>query len=97
AESPFSSLKELQTQAHAKKDSLSWATSGYGTSSHLVEEMLNRDLKLGMQIVAYRGAAPQLTDVTAGHVSAAASPMPGAYPYVASGKLKAIAVTSASR
>ncbi|CAM4050084.1 tripartite tricarboxylate transporter substrate binding protein [Bordetella tumbae] len=97
AESPFNTLKELQTQAHAKKDSLTWATSGYGTSSHLVEEMLNRDLKLGMQIVPYRGAAPQLTDVTAGHVSAAASPMPGAYPYVASGKLKALAVTSSSR
>lgn len=97
AESPFNTLKELQAQAHAKKDSLTWATSGYGTSSHLVEEMLNRDLKLGMQIVAYRGAAPQLTDVTAGHVSAAASPMPGAYPYVASGKLKALAVTSSSR
>jgi len=97
AESPFKSLKEMQAQAHAKKDSLTWATSGYGTSSHLVEEMLNRDLKLGMQIVAYRGAAPQLTDVMAGHVSAAASPMPGAYPYVASGKLKAIAVTSSAR
>ncbi|OZI43129.1 Bug family tripartite tricarboxylate transporter substrate binding protein [Bordetella genomosp. 4] len=97
AESPFNTLKELQAQAHAKKDSLTWATSGYGTSSHLVEEMLNRDLKLGMQIVPYRGAAPQLTDVTAGHVSAAASPMPGAYPYVASGKLKALAVTSSSR
>ncbi|CAM3923830.1 Bug family tripartite tricarboxylate transporter substrate binding protein [Bordetella muralis] len=97
AQSPFNTLKELQTQAHAKKDSLTWATSGYGTSSHLVEEMLNRDLKLGMQIVPYRGAAPQLTDVTAGHVSAAASPMPGAYPYVASGKLKALAVTSSSR
>lgn len=95
--SPLNSLKDMQTQAQANKNSLTWATSGYGTSSHLVEEMLNRDLKLGMQIVAYRGAAPQLTDVMAGHVSAAASPMPGAYPYVASGKLKAIAVTSASR
>jgi tripartite-type tricarboxylate transporter receptor subunit TctC len=76
---------------------LTWATSGYGTSSHLTEEMLNRDLKLGMQIIPYRGAAPQLTDVAAGHVSAAASPMPGVYPYVASGKLKALAVTSSSR
>ncbi|HEY9279905.1 MAG TPA: tripartite tricarboxylate transporter substrate binding protein [Eoetvoesiella sp.] len=97
ADSPFSSLKEMQALANKNKETLTWATSGYGTSSHLVEEMLNRDLKLGMQIIAYRGAAPQLTDVAGGHVSAAASPMPGSYPYVASGKLKAIAVTSASR
>jgi len=93
-EAPFNSLKEMQAYAREHKDTLTWATSGYGTSSHLTEEMLNRDLKLGMQIVAYRGAAPQLTDVMAGHVSAAASPMPGVYPFVSSGKLKALAVTS---
>lgn len=97
SESPYNSLKEMQAYAHEHKDTLTWATSGYGTSSHLTEEMLNRDLKLGMQIIPYRGAAPQLTDVAAGHVSAAASPMPGVYPYVSSGKLKALAVTSSSR
>jgi len=96
-EAPFNSLKEMQAIAQKNKDTLTWATSGYGTSSHLTEEMLNRDLKLGMQIVAYRGAAPQLTDVMAGHVSAASSPMPGVYPFVSSGKLKALAVTSSSR
>lgn len=38
----------------------------------------------------------RITDVTGGHVSAAASPMPGAFPYVSAGKLRALAVTSAS-
>jgi len=96
-DAPFNTLKEMQAYAQKNKDKLTWATSGYGTSSHLTEEMLNRDLDLGMQIIAYRGAVPQLTDVVAGHVSAAASPMPGVYPFVSSGKLKALAVTSAQR
>jgi tripartite-type tricarboxylate transporter receptor subunit TctC len=96
-DAPFNTLQEMKAYAEKNRGTMNWATSGYGTSSHLVEEMLNRDLALGMPIIAYRGAVPQLTDVMAGHVSAAASPMPGAYPFVSSGKLKAIAVTSAQR
>ena len=40
-----------------------WATSGLGTTSHLSEEMVNRALGLQMEIVPYKGAVPQLTDV----------------------------------
>lgn len=100
ANAPFNNLLEMKALAQKNRDTkepLTWATSGYGTSSHLVEEMLNRDLDLGMQIIAYKGAAPQLNDVVAGHVSAAASPMPGAFPFVSSGRLKALAVTTANR
>jgi len=97
SDAPYNTLQEMQAYAQKNKGSMNWATSGYGTSSHLVEEMLNRDLELGMPIIAYRGAVPQLTDVVAGHVSAAASPMPGSYPFVSSGRLKALAVTSATR
>ncbi|OZI60662.1 Bug family tripartite tricarboxylate transporter substrate binding protein [Bordetella genomosp. 11] len=95
--SPFNTLKDLQEHARKSGEHLTWATSGYGTSSHLTEEMLNRDLKLNMQIISYRGAVPQLTDVMAGHVTAAVSPMPGVYPFVQSGKLKALAITSSTR
>lgn len=100
ADAPFNTLQEMKELANKNKDTkdaLTWATSGYGTSSHLVEEMLNRDMDLNMQIIAYKGAAPQLNDVVAGHVTAAASPMPGAFPFVSSGRLKALAVTTADR
>ncbi|OZI23821.1 ABC transporter substrate-binding protein [Bordetella genomosp. 9] len=93
----INSLKDLQAQAQKSGNHPTWATSGYGTSSHLTEEMLNRDLKLNMQIISYRGAVPQLTDVMAGHVTAAVSPLPGVYPFVKSGKLKALAITSSTR
>ena len=74
-----------------------WATSGLGTTSHLCEEMVNRALGLQMDIIAYKGAVPQLTDVVGGHVSAAISPMPGVISFVKSGKLRPLAVTSKTR
>ncbi len=74
-----------------------WATSGLGTASHLSEEMLNRGLKLDMEIITYKGAVPQLTDVMGGHVSAAISPLPGVTSFIKSGHLKVLAFTSDKR
>ena len=94
---PAKTLRELAQLAKTSPGKYTWATSGLGTTSHLSEEMVNRALKLDMEIVAYKGAVPQLTDVVGGHVSAAISPMPGVHPFVAGGRLRAIAVTSKKR
>lgn len=94
---PFRSLRELAAHARANPKKLTWATSGLGTTSHLTEEMINRELRLDMEIILYKGAVPQLTDVMGGHVSAAVSPLAGATPFIKGGKLRAIAVTSRSR
>lgn len=94
---PAKNLVEFTKLARANPKKYTWATSGLGTTSHLSEEMLNRELKLDMEIVAYKGAVPQLTDVVGGHVSAAVSPMPGVRPFVQAGRLRAIAVTSKER
>jgi tripartite-type tricarboxylate transporter receptor subunit TctC len=90
-------LAEFATMARAKPKTYTWATSGLGTTSHLTEEMINRDLKLEMEIILYKGAVPQLTDVIGGHVSAAVSPLPGVTPFIKSGRLRPVAVTSAKR
>lgn len=95
--SAVKTLGELATQARANPKKLTWATSGLGTTSHLTEEMINRDLKLDMEIVLYKGAVPQLTDVMGGHVTAAVSPLAGATPFIKSGRLRPIAVTSRAR
>lgn len=92
-----SDLKDLVALAHKSPDKYTWATSGLGTSSHLSEEMLNRGLKMKMEIISYKGAVPQLTDVMGGHVTAAISPMPGVSAFIKSGRLKALAVTSDQR
>lgn len=94
---PARTLAEFATLARAKPKTYTWATSGLGTTSHLTEEMINRELKLDMEIVLYKGAVPQLTDVMGGHVSAAVSPLPGVTPFIKSGRLRPVAVTSAKR
>ncbi len=90
-------LSELAGLARSQPGKLTWATSGLGTTSHLAEETINRELKLEMEIILYKGAVPQLTDVMGGHVTAAVSPLAGATPFIRSGKLRPVAVTSAKR
>ena len=94
---PAKNLAEFAALAKANPGKYTWATSGLGTTSHLSEEMINRALKLRMEIIAYKGAVPQLTDVVGGHVSAAVSPMPGVHSFVQAGRLRALAVTSKTR
>lgn len=95
--SAFKTLGDLAAHARANPKKLAWATSGLGTTSHLSQEMINRELKLDMEIILYKGAVPQLTDVMGGHVSAAVSPLPGVTPFIKGGRLRPIAVTSRAR
>jgi tripartite-type tricarboxylate transporter receptor subunit TctC len=94
---PAKNLTELANLARANSGKYAWATSGLGTTSHLSEELFNRELKMGMEIVTYKGAVPQLTDVIGGHVAAAVSPMPGVASFIKAGRLRAIGVTSKTR
>jgi len=90
-------LQGLVALAQKSPGKYTWSTSGLGTSSHLSEEMLNRGLKMNMEIISYKGAVPQLTDVMGGHVTAAISPMPGVSGFIRSGHLKVLAVTGDKR
>lgn len=90
-------LAEFASLVRANPKKYTWATSGLGTTSHLSEEIFKREMNLDMEIILYKGAMPQLTDVMGGHVSAAVSPMPGVSPFLKSGKLRPIAVTSSKR
>jgi tripartite-type tricarboxylate transporter receptor subunit TctC len=94
---PAKSLAELAVLSRANPGKYTWATSGLGTTSHISEELFTRELQMGMEIIAYKGAVPQLTDVIGGHVSAAVSPMPGVISFLQAGRLKAIGVTSKTR
>lgn len=94
---PAKTMAEFVRLAKDNPGKYTWATSGLGTTSHLSEEMVNRALGLQMEIVPYKGAVPQLTDVVGGHVSAAISPMPGVTSFVQAGRLRPLAVTSKAR
>jgi tripartite-type tricarboxylate transporter receptor subunit TctC len=85
--------------AEAKKNpgKLNYATSGPGSTGHLIMEQLARVTQTQMTHVPYKGGAPALQDVLAGVVAITVIPPTGAEPHVKAGKLKVLAVSSAER
>ncbi|GAA5232604.1 tripartite tricarboxylate transporter substrate binding protein [Verticiella sediminum] len=94
---PVASPAELIALAKEKPGELTFASSGNGQSTHLSAELFNAKAGTRMTHVPYRGSAPALTDVMGGQADLMFDTMLSAMPYVASGKLKALAVTSAQR
>ena len=94
---PASSIAELIALAKARPNTLSYASSGNGQSTHLSGELFNSMAGIKLSHVPYKGSAPALTDVIAGQVPLMFDTMLSAMPFVAAGKLKALAVTSPQR
>lgn len=95
-----SSLKTFQDLIEASvraRNPLSFASCGNGTPQHLAGEMLRSTATLVLMHVPYRGCGPALTDVMAGQLDVGIVTASGAMPYVESGRLRALAVTSAQR
>ena len=91
---PVHSIKELV--AHAKKEKLSYASSGIGTTTHLSMERMKIATGVDITHVPYQ-PAQAIGAVVAGHTQVSSTSMPPAVPQVRSGKLRALAVTSAQR
>jgi tripartite-type tricarboxylate transporter receptor subunit TctC len=94
---PASNVAEVLALARAKPDSLSYASAGNGTPMHVAGELLKIRGKVSMVHVPYKGAAPALTDLVGGQIDLAVSTLSAALPHIKSGKVKAIAVTTAKR
>src|SRR5688572_14611034 len=92
---PANNVKELIELA--KKQPLSFASSGSGTSIHLSGELFNTLAGVKMQHIPYKGRAQAIPDLLGGRVQLMFDNMPSSLPLVKSGELKAIAVTSAKR
>jgi tripartite-type tricarboxylate transporter receptor subunit TctC len=80
----------------AKKSPFNYASSGIGTTTHLSMERLKSAAKIDIVHVPYQPAAA-INAVVAGHTQIASTSMPPAVPMIKAGKLKALAVTSATR
>lgn len=93
-ESPFQSVKEIVAAANAQPGKLTYASQGNGTSAHLAGEMLQNLGKIELTHIPYRGASLALTDLLGGQVDLFIGTAAGVTPLIASGKLRAIAVTS---
>lgn len=97
AQLPVNSLQELIALAREKPGSLSYASIGNGSGSHLAAELLKSQAKIDMVQIPYKGSAPALTDLQGGHVQVIFDAMPSALPLVKAGRLKALAVTDTTR
>lgn len=86
-----------QLTDYLRNNRVSYATAGTGTPSHLAMEMYKKYAKVDAESVQYKGGAPALQDVMAGHVPVMVALAPEALPYIKAGKLRALAVTSAGR
>ena len=94
---PAASVSELIALAKARSGGLNFASSGNGQSTHLSAELFNAMAGTRMNHIPYKGSAPALTDVMSGQADLMFDTMLSSMPFVKSGKLKALAVTSAQR
>jgi tripartite-type tricarboxylate transporter receptor subunit TctC len=94
---PAHSVKELIALAKSRPGQINYASVGNGSPQHLGMEMLKSMTGIDMVHVPYKGTAPAVTDILAGHVSLMFNSMPSVLPQVFSGKLRGLAVGSANR
>ena len=94
---PFSSVAELIAYARSRPDSLSYATPGTGTGTHLAGEMLGHLAGIKMLHVPYKGSAPAQVDVAGGRVPLLFDVLFSAMPMVRDGRLKVLALASPQR
>ena len=93
--SQFHSIEALID--YAKTTPVSFGSPGVGSQMHLLGELFNMNYGTQFQHVAYRGVAPAMQDLLGGHIPMAMGEMGSAKPLVASGQLRALAVTGAAR
>jgi tripartite-type tricarboxylate transporter receptor subunit TctC len=94
---PVKNLKEFVAFAKARPDQIAFGSAGLGGTLHLGLEMLMAEAQIKITHVAYKGAAPAVTDVTAGQIQGMFVDLPVISPYVKSGRVKAIAVAAQQR
>jgi tripartite-type tricarboxylate transporter receptor subunit TctC len=97
ADSSIHTLSDLVAQAKAKPGALSYGTPGFGTAMHFAGEMLRSRANINITHVPYHGAAPALNDLLGHQIPMAIMGIGPALPYIESGKLRAIAITTDKR
>jgi tripartite-type tricarboxylate transporter receptor subunit TctC len=94
---PVKTVKELVALARSRPGELTWAVSSVIGGGRLGGEQFKDAAKIDMTVVPYGGGAPAMTAVLGGHTSMLIGNMLDCAPYVASGRMRPIAVTSAAR
>ena len=94
---PVRSVKDLVALAKARPGAVNYASAGNGSPGHLAAEYFRKIAGIDVVHIPYKGATPAMLDVIAGHVSYYFTSPVSAQPFVAAGRLRQVAVTSAKR
>ena len=94
---PARSARELIDMARKSPGQIAYASAGTGTSNHLTVELLRSLTAIDVLHVPYKGDAPAIADVVAGQVPFMFATLPVALPYVKSGRVRPLAVSSLRR
>ncbi len=94
---PAQSLDELLAQARANPGRIAYGSNGIGSLTHLSTEILATSAKVKFLHVPYQGAAPQMADLLSGRIGFAINGVQSVLPLIRQGKLRALAVTTATR
>ena len=94
---PAATVAEFISYAKANPDKVNMASAGNGSAPHMAGELFKMMAGVNLVHVPYRGQGPALTDLLGGQVQVLFAATPGTSEYITTGKLRALAVTSASR
>lgn len=94
---PARTLQEFAAYVQGRKGAINYGSAGSGSASHLSGALFNSLARGDMVHVAYKGGAPANTDLIGGQIQAVFSPMIEVLPFIESGKLQALAVTTRER
>jgi tripartite-type tricarboxylate transporter receptor subunit TctC len=94
---PFKTFKEMVAYAKANPNKVTVATAGAGQLSHLATEIMEKDAKIQVTKVHYKGSGNALADLIGGHINMSFGTAPGLIPHIKSGKLVALATSGATR
>ncbi|MCY1352931.1 hypothetical protein D9M69_392560 [compost metagenome] len=96
-DSPIKTVQDLIAAARARPGKLNYASQGAGTSAHLAGELFKKMAKVDINHIPYRGGGPAITDLLGGQVDVMFATAAAVAPHLESGKLRAVAVTTAQR
>ena len=94
---PAKNVRELIALARSRPGQLNFASGSTGSTGHLAGELFKTMAHVDMVHVPYKGAAPAVTDLIAGHVSMMFDNLASALPQIKAGRTRALAVTTLSR
>ena len=92
-----SNMRELIALARSNPGRLNYASAGVGSVNHLVLELLKSRARISIVHIPYRGIAPAVTDMIGGQIDLLTGTIPAVLPFIREGKIKALAVTGATR